>query len=133
MVAPLPGFTGRVMAAIAAMPLPGFAQHPGIGLALGLLVAAFIVVPIFAALFFLLLSVLTNPGVLLDVLRTILNAVGYMIGLVGNLAGEIKDVVEETPVVAALLTTMIPVTVLWGWLIWSLLGGPRFLTRRPRG
>jgi hypothetical protein len=133
MVAPLPGFTSRVMSAIAAMPLPGFAQHPGIGFALGLLVAALIAAPIFAVLFFVLLSVLTNPGVLLDMLRTILNSVSYLIGLVGDLAGEVERMAEDTPVLAALLTTMIPVTALWAWLIWSLLGGPRFLTRRPRG
>ncbi|RPI92875.1 MAG: hypothetical protein EHM39_13280, partial [Chloroflexi bacterium] len=109
MVAPLPGFTSRVMAAIAAMPLPGFAQHPGIGIVLGLLAAAFIAVPIFAALFFVLLSVLTDPGALQEIFQTILNTVGYMIGMVADLASEIESVVEDTPVLAALLTTMIPV------------------------
>jgi hypothetical protein len=133
LVAPAPGFASRVMAAIAAMPLPGFMhREPGVGIALGLLVAALMTVPVFAVLFFVLLTVLTDPGTLHTLLQTVLGATSYLIGLVGDLAEEVETMVRDTPVMAALLTTMIPVTLLWGWLIWSLLGGPRFLSKRPR-
>lgn len=133
LVAPSPGFASRVMAAIAAMPLPGFMHHePGIGIALGLLVAALVTVPVFSVLFFMLLTVLTDPGTLHTLLQTVLGATSYVIGLMADLAGEVEHMVSDTPVLAALLTTMIPVTLLWGWLIWSLLGGPRFLSKRPR-
>jgi hypothetical protein len=133
LVAPSSGFANRVMAAIAAMPLPGFMhREPGVGIALGLLVTALLTVPIFAVLFFGLLAVLTNPGALYTLMHTVLSATSYLVGLVGDLAEEIENMVRNTPVMAALLTTMIPVTLLWGWLIWSLLGGPRFLSKRPR-
>jgi hypothetical protein len=133
LIAPSPGFANRVMAAIAAMPLPGFMRRePGIGIALGLLVAALVTVPVFSISFFVLLTVLTDPGTLHTLLQTVLGAASYVIGLMADLAGEIEHMVKDTPVLAALLTTMIPVTLLWGWLIWSLLGGPRFMNRRPR-
>jgi hypothetical protein len=133
LVAPSPGFASRVMAAIAAMPLPGFMhREPGIGIALGLLVAALVTVPVFSVLFFMLLTVLADPGTLHTLLQTVLGATSYVIGLMADLAGEVEHMVSDTPVLAALLTTMIPVTLLWGWLIWSLLGGPRFLSKRPR-
>jgi hypothetical protein len=133
LAAPSPGFARRVMAAIAAMPLPGFVhRQPGIGIALGLLVAALITVPVFSVLFFVLLTVITDPGTLQTILQTVLNAASYVISLMANLAGEIENIVRDTPVLAALLTTMIPVTLLWGWLIWLLLGGRRFLSKRPR-
>jgi len=133
LVAPSPGFTSRVMAALAAMPLPGFAhRQPGIGIALGLLIAALITVPIFAGLFFVLLTVITDPGSIRSILQAVLNAVGYLMSLVSDLAGEIRHMAEDTPVLAALVTAIIPLTLLWGWLIWSLLGGSRFLTRRSR-
>jgi hypothetical protein len=131
--APSPGFADRVMAAIAAMPLPGFVHwQPGIGIALGLLVVALVTVPIFSVLFFVLLTVLTDPGALHSVLQTVLSAASYVIGLMADLVGEVENLVRDTPVLAALLTTMIPVTLLWGWLFWSLLGGPRFMSKRPR-
>ena len=129
-IAPAPGFARRVMAAIAAMPLPEFAQrHLGVGIALGLVIAALFTIPIFSVVFLLVWSVLANPGALNSLLQAIINAASYLIGLVADIAGEIETAAEDTPMLVALLTTMVPVTILWGWLIWNLLGGPRLLRR----
>jgi hypothetical protein len=126
MVAPAAGFTNRVMAAIAAMPLPDFAKrHLSVGIALGLAIVALLTVPILSVIFL-------DPGALNDWLQTLINAAGYVINLLGDLAGEVRDAGRQTPMLLALLTTMIPLTVLWGWLIWYLLGGPKFMTRRQK-
>jgi hypothetical protein len=133
LAAPAPGFASRVMAAIAALPMPGFArQQPGVGIALGLLVAGLITVPIFSVLFFVLLAVITDPGALHSVIQAVLDAVSYLIRLVSDLAGELENMAGNTSVMAALLATMIPIMLLWGWLIWAVLGGRRLLSRRPR-
>lgn len=133
MVAPAAGFTNRVMAAIAAMPMPQFAkQHLSVGIALGLAMAALLTVPILSIVFWILVSVLTDPGTLNEWLQTLINAAGYVINLLSDLAGEVRGAARQTPMLLALLTTMIPLTVLWGWLIWYLLGGPRFLARRQK-
>jgi anti-sigma factor RsiW len=130
LVAPSAGFTRRVMAAIAAIPLPEFARRqPGIGVALGLAVAAFMTVPIFSVLFFVLFSVLTDPGALNVVLQAIMDGASYTIGLVANIAGDLESAATDTPVLLVLLTTMIPVTALWVWLVRYLLKGSRMRSR----
>ncbi len=133
LVAPAPGFTNRVMAAIAAMPLPDFAKrHLSVGIALGLAFAALLTVPILSIVFLVLMSVLTDPGALNDWLQTLINAAGYMINLLADLAGEVQGAAQKTPMLLALLTTMIPLTILWVWLIWYLLGGSKFLARHQK-
>jgi hypothetical protein len=132
LVAPSVGFTHRVMAAIAALPLPGFVQRqPGIGIALGLAVAAFLTVPILSVLFFVFLGVLTNPGALNAALQTLINGASYMTGLLGNIASDLESAAADTRVLLLLLATMIPVTALWVWLVRYLLRGSRMQTRRP--
>jgi hypothetical protein len=133
LVAPSPGFARRVMAAIAAIPLPEFAQRQlGIGIALGLAVAAFLTVPILSVLFFVFFSVLTDPGALNTVLQTLINGASYTIGLMANIAGDLEATATDTPMLLLLLSTMIPITALWAWLVRYLLKGSRMQTREPR-
>jgi hypothetical protein len=133
LAAPAPGFANRVMAAIAAMPLPAFAKrHPGLGIALGLAIAAFLTLPMFSILFLLTLSVITDPGAINTWLQTFISAASYVIGLLADIASQFESGLANTPMMLALVTTMVPVTMLWGWLLWNLLGGPHFSIRRPK-
>ena len=133
MVSPLPGFASRVMAAIAAMSLPGFAKRqPGVGIALGLVVAALMTIPVLSALLIVFLSVITDPSALQSVLGGAISAVGYLIELGADVIAQIDAAVADTIILPALLTTIIPLTILWGWLIWHFAGKPRARSRRPK-
>ncbi|HEX3052608.1 MAG TPA: sigma-E factor negative regulatory protein [Aggregatilineaceae bacterium] len=121
LVAPLPGFTERVMAAIAAMPLPGFAKgHMGLGLALGLLAAALLTLPLLSVVLILLLSVATNPSALNSFFQSLTDSSGTVAALAGNAGDELAQLVTKTPVLLALLTVVIPLTALWVWWVWHL-------------
>ncbi len=127
------GFADRVMAAIAALPLPGFARkNPSIGIALGLLMAGLLTIPVFSVLLVIILSVITNPGAIQSFAMTLFDAAGYIISLIGDIIGQVEARATGTPVLIALVTTMVPVTLLWGWLLWNLIGGARGLSRRSK-
>jgi hypothetical protein len=131
MVAPSPGFAGRVMAAIAALHLSGFANRElGVGVALGLMTAAFLTIPLFSVLLFLLWGVITDPGALNALLQAATSATSTVVGLATDLGSEIRTGVRGSPIVLALLTTIIPVTMLWAWVVWYLLGGRQFMAQR---
>jgi len=127
------GFADRVMAAIAAMPLPGFAKkYPSVGIALGLLIAGLFTIPVFSVLLIIILSVITDPGAILSFAMALFHAAGYIISLITDIVGQVESHATGTPVLVALVTTMIPVTMLWGWVLWNLMGGRRGLSRRSK-
>lgn len=127
------GFADRVMAMIATMPLPGFAKkNPSVGIALGLLVAGLFTIPVFSVALLIILSVITNPGAILTFATALFHAAGYIISLITDIIGQIESRATGTPVLIALVTTMIPVTLLWGWVLWNLVGGARGLSRRSK-
>lgn len=133
LVAPSSGFANRVMAALAALPLPAFARrHPGLGIALGLAIAAFLAIPFLSVTLLVILSVLLNPGAVNAWLQTLFEAISYVIRLLAGVVGQFQSGLTNTPIMLALLTTMIPVTLLWIWLLWHLLGGSRFSIRPPK-
>jgi hypothetical protein len=126
MIAPVPEFTSRVMAALVALPIPAFVRrHPGAGIALGLALAALFTVPVFSVLLLVVLSALTDPGTFHVWLKPVLGASGYLLGLVTDIAAELRAGITTTPMIVALITTMIPLSALWGWLLWYLMGSPR--------
>jgi len=56
--------------------------------------------------------------------------IGSALGLVNEYAANVKTLVNESPMVPALLTTSIPLAMLVSWSAWYLLGGPRWLLQR---
>lgn len=132
-VSPSAGFAERVMAAIATLSLPGIHQRElGVGIALGLLVMGLVTIPLLAVLLVIIISVLTNPGAITTFMASLFSVVGYIISLGADIVTQVENRAVGTPVLVALLTTMIPVTLLWAWLIWQLIGGPQVLNRRPK-
>ncbi len=133
LIAPASDFSRRVMAAVAAMPMPEFIRrNPGLGVALGLAVAALLTIPVFSVLFFLILSVFTDPGALNGLFQTLLNTAGYVIDLTGNILDEIQSFASGTSALPLVLTAMVPVTIVWGWLIWVLVGNRSSLNGRTK-
>jgi hypothetical protein len=129
MVGPTAGFSSRVMAAIAAMHLPEFANRRfGAGVALGLLAAALIALPVMSAVFILFLSVITDPGALNTLFQTVTSGASNTLGLLSDIGASCQDLAAEQPIFPALLTTVIPVSMLWAWLVWYLSGGSQLLT-----
>jgi len=127
------GFADRVMAMIATMPLPGFARkNPSVGIALGLLIAGLFTIPVFSVLLVIILSVITNPGAIQTFAVALFHAAGYIISLIADIVGRVESRATGAPVLIALVTTMIPVTMLWGWVLWNLMGGARGLSRRSK-
>lgn len=130
---PSPGFTGRVMAAIAAMPVPDFArQRLGLGLALGLTAAAMLSVPVLSLLLVLLVVAFTDPATISVLFQASLDVASYTISLGSDIASEIRAAVSDTWVLLALIGAVIPLTLLWGWLMRSLLSGPKLLADRQK-
>jgi len=130
LVVPSPGFASRVMAAIAAMPLPAFANRKiGLGLALGLLAVAFLTVPVLSGALLVLLSAITNPGTINTILQGATSGISYLADLIRNLVQELRTVAVDTPMIPALLMTAIPLSMVWVWLVWHLSGGSRFFSK----
>ena len=127
------GFADRVMAVIAALPLPGIArQNPSVGIALGLLIAGLFTIPVFSVLLIIILSVITNPSAIQSFAMTLFHAAGTIISLIADIVGQLESRATGTPVLVALVTTMVPVTLLWGWVLWNLVSSARGLSRRSK-
>jgi hypothetical protein len=123
MVGPSAEFASRVMASIFAVRLPEFANRRlSIAVVMGLLAVGLVVLPALSLLVILLFDVLTDPGTLNALLQAIVSAVGYMIDLVSDAGRELSQLIDDMPMVPALLSTVIPLTMIWVWLVWFLLG-----------
>lgn len=125
-VAPLPGFSSKVMSAIAAIGLPDFSKRQmGLGLALGLLVVAFLTIPVLSILLIVLVSVISNPGTIHSLFEWITEGTSYVLAAAGDLGNSLQDLIQESPLVAVLLGASVPVAILWGWLVRHLVRGHR--------
>lgn len=133
LVSPSRGFADRVMAAILSMPMPEFARrNRGLGLALGLLAAAALTVPVLWMALFVFVSVITNPGALAAVLQTVLDAAGYVAGLLVDLVNQAQALAGETAFLGGLLALVTVMTVVWAWLIRRVMSRRDPLVRRSK-
>jgi hypothetical protein len=133
-IAPAAGFANRVMAAIAAMPLPEFISRKiNASFMVGLAVAGLLVVPLLSLTLLLILSVLTDPGTLHLLLKVLIDGIGSTIGVLADIRSGLQTIVSDTPgLLLLLLSTVIPITMLWSGVIWHLLGRPSVLANRPK-
>ncbi|MBN1201797.1 MAG: sigma-E factor negative regulatory protein [Anaerolineae bacterium] len=131
LIRPLPGFSDRVMVAIASMPLSAFANKQfGLGAALGLVAAAVLTVPLLSVAAILLVNAIIDPGTMNGLLQVVTAGTSYVIDVVSDLGSGLHTLVTETPMVPALISTVIPVSMLWVWMIWYFSGSPRLFTRQ---
>ena len=130
MVSPPRGFADRVMAAILAMASPDFMRRElSVGIALGLVAAAVLFIPVLFIALVAVFSVLTSPSAWHTVLGTIIEAGNVVAELILNLGREIKGVAGDGTVMPVLLTGVILSVACWGWLIRYV---NRPLARRPK-
>ncbi len=133
LVAPSRGFAERVVTAILAIGVPEFARrHMSVGLALGLVAAALLTVPVLWAALFVIVSVVTDPGALSAVLQTILGAAGAVADLLTDLANQAQAFSGEASLFGAVFAAVTVVTIAWLWLIWRVVGGRGALPRRSK-
>jgi hypothetical protein len=74
--------------------------------------------------------VIADPGTYTSLLEAVTSGVSYLVDLGSNLGSELETLVTETPMIPALLSTAIPISMVWGWLVWYLSGRPSLPTRR---
>lgn len=128
---PSPGFANRVMAAVAAMTFPHMHNRRlSLSLALGLALVAALTLPLLALGIATLFDALSDPAILNNIVTLAATTIGSALGLVNEYAANVKTLVNESPMVPALLTTSIPLAMLVSWSAWYLLGGPRWLLQR---
>lgn len=128
---PSPGFASRVMVAVAALTFPHMHNRRlSLSLALGLALAAALTLPLLALGIAALFDALSDPAVLNNIVTLAATAIGSALGLVNEYVASVETLVNEMPMVPALLTTAIPLAMLVSWLAWYLLGGPRWLLQR---
>jgi hypothetical protein len=74
-------------------------------------------------LFLLLFNFITDPGAVTAFFRDVTGGATYLLGLTSDLGDGLERVATRTPMVPALLSTVIPLSMLWVWLVWYLWGG----------
>ncbi len=128
---PSPGFAARVMAAVAAMTFPHMLNRRlSLSLALALALAAVLTLPLLVLGVTTLFQVLSDPAALHNFATMAASTIGSASALVGDYVAGVESLVNEMPMVPALLTTSIPLAMLITWTVWYLLGGPRWLLQR---
>lgn len=131
METPSPGFAARVMAAVAAMTFPHMLNRRlSLHLALALALAAALTLPVLLLGVTWLFQTLSDPAALHDIVTFAAASLGSAYALVGDYAASAEALVNESPMVPALLTTSIPLAMLVAWAVWYLLDGPRWLLQR---
>jgi|GEM_PF-1212452 hypothetical protein len=131
MESPSAGFHARVMAAIAAMTFPHMLNRRlSLSLALALAVATAVALPLLVYGIVALFSVLADPAALHEATTFAASTIGSAFGLVSDYAARVESLVDDMPMVPALVTTSIPLAMLVAWAVWYLLGGPRWLLQR---
>jgi negative regulator of sigma E activity len=121
MVKPSPQFAGKVMTRIEAREYEVYAPRrqwarlaSWFGLALG--VAA---VPL-ALVMVLVAPMLAQTGAALAVIRTVVSGLGAVSAAAERVLTAVAGVIAAYPMMPALSLTVIPMVMLWAWLVWYL-------------
>ncbi len=115
-----PDFASKVMAAIAAAPAqaPVSVSPTGpstiFGLALGVVIAA----PLIIAAFLGIQNWASDPAALNTLLQQIVVALNTVTQAIAAIFQMIAGYINGNPIIPALLTTIIPLLMVWGWLMW---------------
>jgi anti-sigma factor RsiW len=121
MVQAPPDFASKVMASIAAGAAPSKAparRATRPGSALEVLLAVVIVVPLAATAVIAILRWLSDPAALNDLMQQIVLALNSVAQAVASLFQILASYLTGNAVLPALLTTIIPLIMIWGWFMW---------------
>ncbi len=116
-----PDFASKVMASIAAGTAPSTAPARRLTIsraALELLLAVVIVVPLAATAVIAILRWLSNPAALNNLMQQIVLTLNSIAQAVASLFQMIASYLTGNSALPALLTTIIPLVMIWGWFMW---------------
>jgi hypothetical protein len=109
-------FASKVMATIAAAPARGRAKKRSA--ALGVIWAAVVMVPLLSLALIGLQHWLSDPAAINTALQGIVQFLNSIAQAFASVLQTLVNYTVETPILPALLTTLIPLVMLWGWLMW---------------
>jgi anti-sigma factor RsiW len=110
-----PDFASKVMVAIAAAPAPTRARNRGF---LGLFLIIGILVPLVSLGLIGLQHWLSDPAAITIALQQVVQFLNSAAQTFASLLQTLAAYTVETPILPALLTTLIPLVMVWGWLMW---------------
>jgi hypothetical protein len=116
-IAAPPDFASRVIASIAAGPAPVKAHAP-MGAALALALIALFLVPLAVGGVVVVQRLLTDPGALNALVQQLVAILNFVAQAVTSTFQVIASSVIDQPILPALLITIIPLVVVWGWFMW---------------
>ena len=132
-LAPSAEFAERVMHAIATMPRPDWKRRDlSVGVALGLMVAAFVSVPFLAGAFFALVRTLADADIFSTLLQTGVSVLTGTMGLLTEVAEQMQALVTASMWNTILVALVLPAAALWGRVLWRMLDAPQWPTRGPK-
>jgi hypothetical protein len=119
-------FASKVMAFIAANTVnaPSVQENlearsrAGLGAAFGLVLAVVITVPLVATALIAVQRWLSDPAALNTLLQQTVLFLNTIAQAVASFLQVIASYTVDNPILPALLTTLIPLTMIWGWLMW---------------
>jgi len=113
-------FADKVMASIAAGKAPTpVKQHQGLSTVFGLLLALVIVVPLLLSTGMTIRGWLSDPAALNVMLQQIVLLLNNMAQFVMSLFQSLAQITQDSLVIPGLLSVTIPITLIWGWVMWS--------------
>jgi hypothetical protein len=121
MVQAPPDFASKVMASIAAGAATNKAparRQSWLGLTLEPLLAVGIAVPLAATAVIAILRWLSNPAALNNLMQQIVLTLNTVAQAVASLFQALAGYLTGNAVLPALLTTIIPLIMIWGWFMW---------------
>lgn len=120
MAKPSPDFASKVMVRIKAGEHAAYAPErrrlPW--LVWGLSMSVAVLVPVIAVLAMIVAPALGAPGALIAVLSGAIDVLGFLSNGLNSLLLSLGNLIASYPMVPALTLTLIPMVMLWAWLVW---------------
>lgn len=119
--APAPDFSAKVMARIAAGEYRQYTPHASLQRVFSWLavMGVFVLIPALIILA-IALPVMAQPGVFMGIFQQFVGSLGAVSAWVQGVLTFLKDLIAAYPMAPALSLTIIPVVMLWAWLVWYL-------------
>lgn len=118
---PAPDFTAQVMARIEAGDHKAYAPHARRSRILSwlMVLGVFVLIPTLVILA-IVLPVMAQPGVFMDLFQGLVGSLGTVSAWAQGLLAFLGDVIAAYPMAPALSLTIIPIMMVWVWLVWYL-------------
>lgn len=118
---PAPDFTAQVMARIEAGEHKAYAPYARVSRVLSwlMILGVFVLIPTLVILA-IALPVMAQPGVFMDLFQGFVGSLGTVSAWVQGVLAFLGDLIAAYPMAPALSLTIIPIMMVWVWLVWYL-------------